>query len=64
MRVLPITPEVALTWGIKRGESASRGGLLPLADSQLAATAIAWGLTLATRNVYDLERCGAMTLNP
>ena len=63
-RILAVDTEVALTWGIKRGEAAARGGLLPLADAQIAATAIVWGLTVVTRNAADLQRCGAMTLNP
>lgn len=63
-RILAVDTEVALTWGIKRGESAARGSLLPLADAQIAATAIVGGMTVVTRNVDDLGRCGAMTLNP
>ena len=63
-RILAVDAEVAVTWGIKRGESAARGILLPFADAQIAATAIVHGMTVVTRNVTDLERCGAMTLNP
>lgn len=63
-RILPIDADVALVWGVKRGEAAARGSVLPLADSQIAATAIVRGMTVVTRNVADLQRCGAMTLNP
>ena len=63
-RILPIDADVALVWGIKRGEAAAHGVVLPFADSQLAATAIARGLTVVTRNTSDLERCGALTLDP
>lgn len=63
-RILSVDAEVALAWGVKRGESAARGRLLPLADAQIAATALVWGLTVVTRNTADIERCGAMTLNP
>lgn len=63
-RILPIDTEVALTWGIKRGEAAAVGRVLPLADSQIAATAIVRGLTVVTHNVADLLQCGALTLNP
>lgn len=63
-RILAVDTEVAQTWGIKRGEAAARGTPLPLADAQIAATAIVGGLTVVTRNAADLERCGAMTLNP
>lgn len=63
-RILPIDTDVALVWGIKRGESAAEGRVLPLADSQIAATAIVSGMTVVTRNTGDMQRCGAMTLNP
>lgn len=63
-RILPVDTDVALTWGIKRGEAAARGNVLPLADSQIAATAIVRGMTVVTRNVADMQRCGALTLNP
>ena len=63
-RILAVDAEVAVAWGIKRGESAARGILLPFADAQIAATAIRHGMTVVTRNVTDLERGGAMTLNP
>ena len=53
-----------MVWGVKRGEAAARGNVLPLADSQIAATAIVGGMTVVTRNVSDLQRCGALTLNP
>jgi predicted nucleic acid-binding protein len=63
-RLLPVGSEAALVWGIKRGEAAAGGQTLPLADSLIAATAIAHGMTVVTRNTGDLQRCGAMTLNP
>lgn len=63
-RLLSIDADVALVWGIKRGEAAALGKVLPLADSQIAATAIVKGMTVVTRNVADMQRCGAMTLNP
>ena len=63
-RLLPVDADVASVWGIKRGEAAARGVVLPFADGQLAATAIARGLTVVTRNTADLARCGALTLDP
>lgn len=63
-RILPVDLEVALVWGSKRGELARSGVTLPFADSLIAATAMAHGMTVVTRNVADLQRCGAMTLNP
>lgn len=63
-RLAPVDDEVALIWGIKRGEAAAAGTTLPLADSLIAATAVAHGMTVVTRNTQDLKRCGAMTLDP
>lgn len=63
-RMLHVDRDVALVWGTKRGESAARGKVLPLADSQIAATAIVHGMTVVTRNVADFQLCEAMTLNP
>jgi predicted nucleic acid-binding protein len=37
---------------------------LPVIDSLLAATALEYGLTLVTRNVRDVKRCGVSLLNP
>ena len=63
-RVLPVSPDIAMLWGKKHGEAAARGTTLPLADSFIAATAMTHGMTVVTRNTADLERCGALTLNP
>ena len=37
---------------------------MPVVDSLIAATARAYGLTIATRNVKDFERAGVPVLNP
>lgn len=63
-RVLPIDTAVAITWGEMQGGAERNGGKLPVIDSLLAATAETNGLTLATRNVVDFERCGARVFNP
>lgn len=63
-RLLSVDAEVAMLWGQKRGEAAAAGRTLPLADSLIAATALAHGLTVVTRNTADLQRCGALTLDP
>lgn len=63
-RLLPIDPEVAETWGELCGSAAKIGQPLPVMDAWIAATAIAHRLVVVTRNVRDLERCGARTFNP
>ncbi len=63
-RMLPVSAEAAILWGMKRGEAAATGTTLPLADSMIAATAIALGMTVVTRNSKDLQRCGALVINP
>lgn len=63
-RILPIDLEVALVWGSKRGDASRNGVTLPFADSLIAATALAHGMTVVSRNASDLQRCGAMILNP
>jgi toxin FitB len=63
-RLLAIDGPVALEWGrlLARGEK--EGGPLPVVDSLLAATARVHRLTIATRNVSHLERCGAEVEDP
>ena len=63
-RLLPIDTRTAARWGTITGESENRGRPLPVIDSLIAATALVHGLTVATRNVADFERCGAACFNP
>lgn len=49
-RILPISKEVALTWGI-----IAAGRTRDTADALIAATAIVHGLTLVTRNTRDFD---------
>jgi toxin FitB len=63
-RVLGVDIEIASRWGALSGASEMRGQPLPVLDSLIAATSLQHGLTVVTRNVEDLERCGARCLNP
>lgn len=63
-RILPIDERVAAVWGRLSGESERAGSPLPVIDSLIAATALQHGLTVATRNTRDIERCGASCVNP
>ena len=62
-RILPVTLEVALTWGVIEGESASKGRPLPVIDALIGATAVTHNLTVVTRNEGDIRGTGARTLN-
>ena len=58
-RVLPVDPAVARRWG----ELSARRSL-PVIDTLIAATALAHGLTLVTRNIRDVRATGVDTFNP
>ena len=58
-RVLPVDAAVARIWG-----ELSAGRSLPVIDTLIAATAIASGLTLATRNIRDVEATGVALIDP
>ena len=62
-RILPITHEIALTWGIVEGESLNKGRPLPTIDALIGATAITHNLTVVTRNVLDIQATGARVLD-
>ena len=63
-RIIPITEEVASTWGLIMAEAETRGKPVPSIDSLIAATAIAYNLTIITRNTDDMAGTGARVLNP
>ena len=58
-RVLPITGDIAETWGRLGGRRPP-----PVVDGLLAATAVVHRLTLVTRNVRDFQDLGVNLLNP
>lgn len=57
--ILPIDREVAEAWGRLNVPDP-----VPVIDGLLAATAKIHGLTVATRNLDDIERTGVDCLNP
>lgn len=63
-RILVVDANVAAAWGEMQGNAERNGECLPAIDSLLAATAQVHDLIIATRNVRDLERCGAQVFNP
>ena len=58
-RILPVSVHVADLWG--RLNVSARP---PAVDGLLAATALAHGLTLVTRNVAHVARTGVQVVNP
>jgi predicted nucleic acid-binding protein len=58
-RIVPVTLEIAETWG-----RLNAGSPLPVVDGLLAATALVHDWTFVTRNGADVERTGVRLLNP
>lgn len=58
-RVLPVDATVARLWG-----ELTAGRSLPVIDTLIAATAIASGLTLVTRNTRNVEATGVPLVDP
>ncbi len=63
-RVLPVTHAICERWGILSAKRQLSGAPLAMADGLIAATALEYGLTLATRNVKDFADLGVTILNP
>ena len=62
-RVLAFGPAEARQWGAILAPL-PRGVSIPVVDSQIAATALAHGLSVVTRNVKDFDRFGVPVINP
>lgn len=63
-RWLPIDDETAERWGMLAADAARRGILVPVVDALLAASALAHGMTLVTRNTQDVQATGVLVMNP
>lgn len=63
-RILPIDVETARTWGQLSGNLRSKGIQIPTSDGLIAATALAHGLYVATRNTRDFASTGVLLINP
>lgn len=63
-RLLLLDADIMRHWGHVLGEQARRGITLPVVDMLVAATAQVHDMTVVTRHVADMERCGAPVANP
>ncbi len=63
-RILALDIPVMLTWGILVGQLERTGQPLPALDSLIAALALHYRSTLATRNEGDFRAAGIALLNP
>ncbi len=63
-RILALDIPVMLTWGILVGQLERTGQPLPALDSLIAALALHYWSTLATRNEGDFRAAGIALLNP
>jgi predicted nucleic acid-binding protein len=63
-QILPVDIAVAETWGSLSARLKRTGMVIGAPDELIAATALAHGLTLVTRNSRHFEPCGCDLLSP
>lgn len=64
LHCLPWDAETGLRWAALLATLRATGRAMPVKDSLIAATALAHGLTVATRNVADFAKAGCAVVNP
>ena len=63
-RILSVDLNVAMVWGKIQAKTELDGKPMPAIDGLIAATGMAHDLTVATRNIADMEQSGVTLLNP
>lgn len=61
---IPWDSRTALRWARLAEELRSKGQPVPVLDSMIAATALTYGFTVATRNIDDFQKTGVKVVNP
>jgi toxin FitB len=64
LHCLPWEAETGLRWAELLASLRLAGRAMPIKDSLIAATALAHGLTVATRNNRDFEKAGVKVVHP
>ena len=64
LHCLPWDAETGLRWAALLATLRATGRAMPVKGSLIAATALAHGLTVATRNVADFAKAGCAVVNP
>jgi len=64
IRVLDFDTATAATWARLLARLKKKGRAMPIKDSLIAATALAHGLIVATRNTKDFRNAGVTVENP
>jgi toxin FitB len=64
LHCLPWEAETGLRWAELLASLRAAGRAMPVKDSLIAATALAHGLTVVTRNRADFEKAGVSIVDP
>ena len=64
IQCLPWEAETGLRWAGLLASLRASGRAMPIKDSIIAATALAYDLTIATRNRTDFDKAGVKILDP
>ncbi|KFK93096.1 MULTISPECIES: type II toxin-antitoxin system VapC family toxin [unclassified Serratia (in: enterobacteria)] len=63
-QILPFDTLCALQYAQLMGRNQRQGRLMSIPDTQIAATCLQYGATLATRNTKDFLHCGIELIDP
>lgn len=63
-RIIGIDMNISILWGKVQCLAEKKGKPMPAIDSLIAATGVAYDLTVVTRNVADMKQSGVKLFNP